>query len=55
VPAHLVLADRDSIVPAGRLRTAPSASTRVVAGNHGWMLRNPEEFAATADRVLAAA
>jgi pimeloyl-ACP methyl ester carboxylesterase len=55
VPAHLVLADRDSIVPAGRLRTAPSASTRVVAGNHGWMLRNPDEFAATADRLLAAA
>jgi pimeloyl-ACP methyl ester carboxylesterase len=55
VPAHLVLADRDSIVPAGRLRTAPSASTRVVAGNHGWMLRNPEAFAATADRVLAPA
>ncbi len=41
VPAHLVLADHDSIVPAGRLRTAPSASTRVVAGNHGWMLRQP--------------
>jgi pimeloyl-ACP methyl ester carboxylesterase len=55
VPAHLVLADHDSIVPAGRLRTAPSASTRVVAGNHGWMLRHPEEFAATADRVLARA
>jgi pimeloyl-ACP methyl ester carboxylesterase len=55
VPAHLVLADHDSIVPAGRLRTAPSASTRVVTGNHGWMLRHPEEFAATARRVLAAA
>ena len=55
VPAHLVLADHDSIVPAGRLRTAPSASTRVVVGNHGWMLRHPEEFAATARRVLAAA
>ena len=55
VPAHLVLADHDSIVPAGRLRTAPSASTRIVAGNHGWMLRNPAEFASTADRVLAAA
>jgi pimeloyl-ACP methyl ester carboxylesterase len=55
VPAHLVLADRDAIVPAGPLRTAPSASTRVVAGNHGWMLRNPAEFVATADRLLAAA
>lgn len=55
VPAHLVLADHDSIVPAGRLRTAPSASTRVVAGNHGWMLRNPDDFAATADRLLAVA
>lgn len=55
VPAHIVLADRDAIVPAGRLRTAPSASTRVVAGNHGWMLRNPVEFAATADRLLTAA
>ena len=55
VPAHLVLADHDSIVPAGRLRTAPSASTRVVVGNHGWMLRHPEEFAATARRVLATA
>jgi pimeloyl-ACP methyl ester carboxylesterase len=55
VPTHLVLADHDSIVPAGRLRSAPSASTQVVAGNHGWMLRNPEEFAATARRVLTAA
>jgi pimeloyl-ACP methyl ester carboxylesterase len=55
VPAHLVLADHDSIVPAGPLRTAPSASTRIVAGNHGWMLRNPDDFAATADRLLTAA
>jgi len=55
VPAHLVLADRDSIVPAGRLHAAPSASTRVVAGNHGWMLRHPGDFADTAHRVLAAA
>jgi pimeloyl-ACP methyl ester carboxylesterase len=55
VPAHLVLADHDSIVPAGRLRTAPSASTRVVSGNHGWMLRNPQQFAATAHQLLAAA
>jgi pimeloyl-ACP methyl ester carboxylesterase len=55
VPAHLVLADHDSIVPAGRLRSAPSASTRMVAGNHGWMLRNPADFATTADRLLSAA
>lgn len=55
VPAHLVLADHDSIVPAGRLRVAPSASTRVVVGNHGWMLRNPQDFADTAHRVLASA
>jgi pimeloyl-ACP methyl ester carboxylesterase len=55
VPAHLVLADHDSIVPAGRLRVAPSASTRVVIGNHGWMLRHPRDFADTAHRVLAAA
>ncbi len=55
VPTHLVLADHDCIVPAGRLRSAPSASTRVVTGNHGWMLRNPDEFAATADRLLSAA
>jgi pimeloyl-ACP methyl ester carboxylesterase len=55
VPAHLVLADHDSIVPAGPLRTAPSASTRVVAGNHGWMLRHPEAFAAAAHRALASA
>lgn len=55
VPAHLVLADHDSIVPAGRLGTAPSASTRVVAGNHGWMLRNLEDFAAPADRLIAVA
>ena len=55
VPAHLVLADHDSIVPAGPLRTAPSASTRIVAGNHGWMLVNPDDFATTADRLLTAA
>jgi pimeloyl-ACP methyl ester carboxylesterase len=55
VPAHLVLADHDSIVPAGPLRTVPSASTRVVAGNHGWMLRHPEAFAAAAHRALATA
>ncbi len=55
VPAHLVLADHDSIVPAGRLRTAPSASTRLVAGNHGWMMRNPVEFAASAARLLTPA
>jgi pimeloyl-ACP methyl ester carboxylesterase len=55
VPAHLVLADHASIVPAGPLRTAPSASTRIVSGNHGWMLVNPDAFATTADRLLSAA
>lgn len=54
IPAHLVLAERDSIVPAGRLRRAPSASTHLVPGNHGWMLRHPQAFVRTVDRVLAA-
>ena len=55
VPVHLVLADRDSIVPAGHLLSAPSTSTTVVRGNHGWMLTRPAEFAAAASRVLPAA
>lgn len=55
VPVHLVLADRDSIVPAGQLVSAPSTSTTVVRGNHGWMLTRPAEFADAACRTLPAA
>ncbi len=55
VPVHLFLADRDSIVPAGQLASAPSTSTTVVRGNHGWMLTRPAEFAVAASQALPAA
>jgi pimeloyl-ACP methyl ester carboxylesterase len=51
IPIRLVLAERDGLVPPGRLRafeTLPGFEVTVVDGNHGWLLHEPEEFARVA-------
>jgi pimeloyl-ACP methyl ester carboxylesterase len=52
VPVHIVFADQDKITPPRNLRWAPSTTTTMVQGNHGWMLNCPDEFVASARKAF---
>jgi pimeloyl-ACP methyl ester carboxylesterase len=56
VPVRLIFADSDRVVTPGDMATCEDSNVtvEVVAGRHGWLINEPERFAALVMRGLAA-
>jgi pimeloyl-ACP methyl ester carboxylesterase len=52
VPTTIIVADQDGVVVAGDLVNVPGIDVVTVKGHHGWMIHEPELFAANVKPAL---